>query len=103
MKTIVSAGVATVFGMAIVVAGGGPAAADPYNCSAYQLNRTQTAANCFGGTGTYRATAICTRVLYTRVITWRTYGPTVRIPIRSIASCGAFPASYPSWQVISLR
>jgi hypothetical protein len=103
MKKLVSLGVATIFGVAMVVAGGGPAAADPYNCIGYKYSPTKTAAECSSGTGTYRATTICSYLYRGRIVQWRAYGGIVRVPNRSIADCTPALASIPDWQIISLR
>ena len=84
---------------AAVVASPGAAQADPTSCLAWKYSLSQTAAQCNGGTGTYRAVALCSYVIGQ----YRAYGPTVRIGGLSVASCASgHLASNPSVQIMSI-
>lgn len=81
--------------------GSGTAHADPYDCIAYQYSRNQTAAECGSGHGSYRAVAKCYNVHPAGSDYW-VYGPTVRVPSRSVATCGPLDtAGMPRVQIMS--
>ena len=102
MKKVASAVSAAVVSAGLLMAGSGAANADPYGCIAYQYSRNQTAAECNSGTGTYRARAKCYNI-YPAGSDYFTYGATVRIGQRSIATCGPLDtAGWPSVQIMSI-
>jgi hypothetical protein len=87
----------------LLVAGAGPAQADPSHCSTAILDFRTTSARCSTGSGTYRAVVVCSH--YGTVVTYTRTGNTVRVGQTSKAYCprGLEEAIEARVQIVSLR